>query len=447
MQTYLVGGAVRDGLLGHFHPAPDTSTGHTPHTDRDWVVVGATPEAMVAQGFLPVGRDFPVFLHPETREEYALARTERKTARGYHGFAFLAHPDVTIEQDLARRDLTVNAMAIAAEALDAEGRFDPRSPALIDPYGGQRDLQARVLRHVTDAFHEDPVRILRMARFAARWPDFTIAPETQALMREMVDGGEIDHLVPERVWQELSRGLMEQRPSRMLEVLRECGALRVLLPEVERLWGVPQPPLHHPEVDTGVHLTLVLDMAAQLRASLPVRFACLCHDLGKGTTPADVLPRHIGHEMRSVHLLRRLCDHWRVPTHCRELAEVVAREHGNIHRSSGLGAAALVRLLERCDAIRKPERFADVLLACECDARGRLGKADEPYPQGPRLQAALDAVLAVATEPIARHAIASGLSGEKIGERIHAARVEALAHLAGADAAPEAGDQDRPRAD
>lgn len=399
-QTYLVGGAVRDGLLGHFHTVHRLPDG-SPHADRDWVVVGSTPEAMTAQGFLPVGRDFPVFLHPRTREEYALARTERKTARGYHGFAFHTDADVSLEEDLARRDLTVNAIALPAAALDADGRFDPNDPRLVDPHGGRRDLQQRVLRHVTDAFHEDPVRILRMARFAARWPDFAVAPETLELMRSMVAHGEVDHLVPERVWQELSRGLMEQKPSRMLELLRDCGALKVLLPEVDRLWGVPQRADYHPEVDTGVHLGMVLDMSARLQAPLTVRFACLCHDLGKGNTPADVLPRHIGHEMRSVKLLLKLCQRWRMPRDCKELAEVVAREHGHIHRCADLSAPATLRLLERCDAIRRPERFVEFLQACECDARGRLNFEETPYPQAARLQTALDAALAVATAPIA----------------------------------------------
>jgi tRNA nucleotidyltransferase/poly(A) polymerase len=407
MQIYMVGGAVRDQLLGR------------PVNDHDWVVVGATPEQMTALGYLPVGRDFPVFLHPQTREEYALARTERKSGRGYRGFVVQASPDVTLEQDLARRDLTINSIAISADPASAG--------AIIDPYGGVQDLQRRVLRHVSEAFHEDPVRILRVARFAARFTDFSVAPETMQLMREMVAHGEADHLVPERVWQELARGLMEDKPSRMFEVLRECGALRVLLPEVDRLWGVPQPPQHHPEVDTGVHLLLVLDMAARLQAPLTVRFACLTHDLGKGSTPPDILPRHIGHEQRSVQLLKGLCARWRVPNDCRELAEVVAREHGNIHRSGDLGAAALVRLLERCDAIRKPQRFEEILLACECDVRGRLGCEDAPYPQAARLRAALAAVLSVATSEIAAHAQSKGLGGEKIGELIHAARVDAVA--------------------
>lgn len=427
MDIYLVGGAVRDALL-----ARDTDA--AAHADRDWVVVGVTPEAMAARGFLPVGRDFPVFLHPQTREEYALARTERKTAPGYHGFAFHTDPGVTLEDDLARRDLTINAMAVAQDQAD-----DPARAALIDPYGGQRDLQDRVLRHVTGAFAEDPVRILRLARFAARFPDFSVAPETQALMVQMVGHGEVDHLVPERVWQELSRGLMERRPSRMFEVLRACGALARLLPEVDRLWGVPQRAEYHPEVDTGVHLMMVLDMGARLGASLPVRFACLCHDLGKGTTPADVLPRHIGHEERSVQLLRAVCERWRVPRDCRELADVVAREHGNIHRCMDFGAAALLRLLERCDALRRPERFHEVLLACECDARGRLGFEERPYLPRAHLLAALQAAQTVDSGDIAREATAAARQrendgdgpandlGQRIAQTLHAARVAAVA--------------------
>lgn len=409
MQTYKVGGAVRDALLG------------LPVRDHDWVVVGATPQEMITSGYLPVGRDFPVFLHPETREEYALARTERKTARGYHGFAFHAEPDVTLEQDLARRDLTINAIA-----QDEHGR-------LVDPYGGQRDLRSRVLRHVTEAFREDPVRILRVARFAARFTDFEVAAETLGLMREMVEHGEVDALVPERVWQELARGLMEAKPSRMFEVLRECGALARLLPEVDRLWGVPQRADHHPEVDTGVHLMMVLDMAARLDAPLPVRFACLTHDLGKGTTPGDLLPKHHGHEERSADLLKDVCERLRVPTDCRELADVVAREHGNIHRSDTLKAAAVVRLLERCDALRKPQRFEQALLACECDARGRLGSEDRPYPPRERLMRALAAAQSVATASIAAEAQQAGESGPRIGERIQRARVAAVALALGGD--------------
>ncbi|MBU4519018.1 MAG: HD domain-containing protein, partial [Gammaproteobacteria bacterium] len=331
--------------------------------------------------------------------------------------------------DLARRDLTINAMAVAASEAD-----DPLNARLIDPHGGQRDLRDRVLRHVTHSFAEDPVRILRLARFAARFPDFSVAPETRALMRQMVEHGEVDHLVAERVWQELSRGLMEQRPSRMFEVLRDCGALQRLLPEVDRLWGVPQRADHHPEIDTGVHLMMVLDMSALLGASLPVRFACLCHDLGKGTTPADVLPHHIGHEERSARLLLGVCERWRVPVECRELADVVAREHGNLHRSAGLGAAALVRLLERCDAFRKPARFLDIVLACECDARGRLGHADDAYLQRERLLPALQAARSVVTADIAAQAQSRGLTGPDVGALIHRARVAEVSRALGESA-------------
>jgi tRNA nucleotidyltransferase (CCA-adding enzyme) len=424
METYLVGGAVRDALMG------------LRVQDHDWVVVGATPQELLDQGFVPVGRDFPVFLHPQTKEEYALARTERNTAPGYRGFAVHAAPDVTLEDDLARRDLTINSIAVHVDLTRASAVFSSEgsalaasweaSGALVDPYGGRQDIANKVLRHVTPAFREDPVRILRLARFAARFTDFHVAPETLDLMRDMVAQGDVDHLVAERVWQEVSRGLMEAQPSRMFAVLRDCGALAHLLPELDRLWGVPQSVEHHPEVDTGVHVMLVLDLAARLHTSLGVRFACLVHDLGKGTTPTDVLPRHIGHEERSVRLLRALCERLRVPVDCKELAEVVAREHGNIHRSLDFGAEATLRLLERCDAIRKPARFADVLLACECDARGRLGMHDAPYPQRPRLARALARVLAVATDLVAADAMAAGASGPKIGEWIHRARVRAL---------------------
>ena len=424
MKIYLVGGAVRDALLG------------LDVKDRDWVVVGATPEAMVAQGYLPVGKDFPVFLHPRTKEEYALARTERKTAPGYHGFAVHAAPDVTLEEDLARRDLTINSIAIEAYPTCRGGRFNTYETmdsevwedagVLVDPYGGRSDLANKVFRHVTTSFREDPVRILRLARFAARLYDFTVAPKTLQLMREMVNEGEADHLVAERVWQELAKGLMEHTPSRMFDVLRDCGALARLLPEVNALWGVPQRADYHPEIDTGIHLMMVLDMSARLNASLPVRLACLFHDLGKATTPADMLPRHLGHEERSARILKGVCERLRLPVECRELADVVAREHGNIHRSADLNAAALVRLLERCDAFRKPQRFAEVMLACECDARGRGGLSESAYPQRPRLLAALAAAQSVATNVIAAHALETGATGPKIGELIHMARVEAV---------------------
>ena len=414
MQIYMVGGAVRDALMG------------LQVADHDWVVVGSTPEELVALGYLPVGKDFPVFLHPKTKEEYALARTERKTARGYHGFAVHADPGVTLEQDLARRDLTINSIAACPSIDWFTTPFDADLKALIDPFGGQQDILTKVLRHVTDAFREDPVRILRVARFAARFADFSVASETTQLMKDMVTEGEADALVSERVWQELSRGLMEAKPSRMFDVLRECGALKQLLPEVDRLWGVPQRADYHPEIDTGIHLMMVLDMAAQLDAPLPVRFACLMHDLGKGTTPADVLPRHIGHELRSAKLSKTVCERLRVPVECRELADVVAMEHGNIHRSADFSAAALVRLLERCDAFRKPQRFANVLLACECDARGRLGLHDFVYPQREHLAGALKAAQSVVTSLIAEAALAEGLDGKKIGEQVHAARVAAV---------------------
>ena len=403
MKTYLVGGAVRDGLLG--------ITG----ADRDWVVVGSTPEAMAAQGFTPVGKDFPVFLHPQTHEEYALARTERKTAPGYKGFVVHASPEVTLEEDLARRDLSINAIAQAEDG------------TLIDPYGGQHDLQHKVLRHVTEAFREDPVRILRVARFAARFPDFKVAAQTLALMQDMVADGEVDALVSERVWQELSKGLMSAKPSRMLQVLRDCGALKILLPEVDRLYGVPQPPEHHPEIDTGVHLEMVLDETARVHAPLEVRFAALCHDLGKGTTAKELLPRHIGHEQRSVTLLRKLCERLRVPVPCRELAEVVAREHGHLHGAMSFGAEALLRLLIRCDAIRRPERFALALQACECDARGRLGLQQRDYPQSAHLQTMLNAALSVDTANMSALAMQQGLSGMEVGQRIEQARVKAIA--------------------
>ena len=406
LHIYMVGGAVRDQLLGR------------PVSDRDWVVVGATPEHLLAQGFTPVGRDFPVFLHPRTHEEYALARTERKSGSGYRGFVVHTSPDVTLEEDLARRDLTINAIAAPP---DWSG-----SGPVIDPYGGVADLRAGVLRHVTDAFREDPVRILRVARFAARFAHFHVAEATLQLMREMVAHGEVDHLVHERVWQEISRGLMEAQPSRMFEVLRACGALARLLPELDRLWGVPQRADYHPEVDTGIHAMLVLDMAAQLQAPLAVRFACLCHDLGKGTTPADVLPRHIGHEQRGAKLVRQVGERWRVPKECTELAELVAAEHGNIHRSLDLSPAAVLRLLQRCDALRKPERFAQALWACECDARGRWGFEAAAYPQRGRLAQALAVALGVATGPIAAQAVAAGKQGAAIGQAVDAVRVQAL---------------------
>jgi tRNA nucleotidyltransferase (CCA-adding enzyme) len=404
MNIYAVGGAIRDEMLG------------LPVQDRDYVVVGATPDQMTAQGYRPVGKDFPVFLHPLTHEEYALARTERKTAAGYHGFQFFYAPDVTLEEDLARRDLTVNAMA---REVRPDGEL---TGPVVDPFNGRADLKARVFRHVGEAFAEDPVRILRIARFSARFADFSIADETLALMRKMVDAGEVDALVAERVWQEVSRGLMEHKPSRMFEVLRECGALARILPEIDSLWGVPQRADYHPEVDTGVHVMMVLDYAASQGFALPVRFAALTHDLGKATTPDDILPRHIGHEGRSVDLLKPLCERLRVPNECRDLALLVAREHGNIHRVMEMGAAALVRLFERCDALRKPARFAEALQACLSDARGRLGMSHQAYPQAERLREAL-----VAARKVDAGAVAAELAAEpgKIKDAVHQARVKA----------------------
>ena len=405
LDVYAVGGAIRDALLG------------LPVKDRDYVVVGATPEAMEARGFRAVGKDFPVFLHPATHAEYALARTERKTAAGYKGFSVYYAPDVTLEDDLIRRDLTINAMA---QRVAEDGAL---VGPVVDPYGGQADLSSRTFRHVSDAFAEDPVRILRVARFAARFAEFHVAPETNALMQHMVLAGEVDALVPERVWQEIARGLMEAHPARMFAVLRDCGALARLLPELDRLWGVPQRADYHPEVDTGVHTMMVIEMAAAMGTSLPVRFAALVHDLGKGTTPHDVLPRHVGHEGRGVPMIEAVCRRLRVPTECRELALVVAREHGNIHRSEAFDAAALVRLLERCDALRKPERFVQVLQACEADARGRLGFEDRAYPQTERLLAALQAAASIDAGAVAsRHADHPA----HIKQAVHQARIEAV---------------------
>ncbi|MGE5652129.1 MAG: multifunctional CCA addition/repair protein, partial [Bacillota bacterium] len=355
MKTYIVGGAVRDELLG------------LPVQDHDHVVVGATPDDMIARGFTPVGKDFPVFLHPVTHEEYALARTERKTAPGYKGFVFHAEPDITLEQDLVRRDLTINAMARGEDG------------AIVDPFGGQRDLQAQVFRHVSEAFAEDPVRILRVARFAARFTQFTVAPETNALMRRMVDAGEVDALVPERVWQELARGLMERQPSRMFQVLRDCGALERILPELNVLWGVPQPAPHHPEIDTGAHVMMVVDYAARRGYGLPIRCAALLHDLGKGATDPQQWPMHHGHEALSVKLVEQVCRRLKIPNECRDLAVITAREHGNVARALELRPNTIVTLLERCDAFRKPQRFIDLLHACECDQRGRTGFEDQPF--------------------------------------------------------------------
>ena len=390
-KIYCVGGAVRDKLLG------------LPVQDHDWVVVGSTPEQMAVQGFKPVGSDFPVFLHPETHEEYALARTERKIAQGYKGFTVYTSPEVTLEQDLLRRDFTINAIA-----QDTEGN-------LIDPYGGQSDLKAGVLRHVSDAFAEDPVRILRAARFVARF-GFSIAPETMALMRSMVDNGEVDALVAERVWQELARGLMEKHPSRFFTTLRECGALKKILPEVDGLFGVPQPAQYHPEIDCGIHTLMVLDDAAGQDYALEVRFAALTHDLGKATTPEEILPRHIGHESRSVDLLKVLSQRLRVPGECRDLALLVANYHSHVHRARDLRADTIVKLFDSCDLWRKPERFGLILQACESDARGRTGHEFDTYPQAAYLQRCAQAAQAVNAGEIARACPDKNLIADKVRE-------------------------------
>lgn len=400
MEIYLVGGAVRDELLGR------------EVAERDWCVVGGTPEGMLAKGFRRVGKDFPVFLHPETGEEYALARTERKTAPGYHGFEFDTSPQVTIEEDLGRRDLTVNAMA-----RDADGR-------LIDPFGGASDVEKRELRHVSDAFREDPVRILRAARFAARFHPlgFSVAEGTRALMQEMVAAGEADALAPERVWKETERALGEASPEVFFEVLRDCGALARVFPEIDALFGVPQPPRWHPEVDTGVHTLLVLRQAAALTDALETRFAALVHDLGKATTDRDKLPSHPGHEMRSVKLIRRLCERLPVPSAARDLALIVAEFHTHVHRAAELRPDTVLKVLERSDAFRRPERFEKFLLACEADARGRTGLEDRPYPQAARFATAFAAANGVA----AREVIGEETDGERIGTLLRDARRKAV---------------------
>lgn len=401
MQTYLVGGAVRDRLLG------------LPVSERDWVVVGATPAELEGLGYRRVGASFPVFLHPRTGEEYALARTERKSGPGYRGFEVRAEPDVTLEEDLRRRDLTINAMA---EDLDG---------CIIDPYGGQADLAARRLQHVSDAFREDPVRILRVARFAARFASlgFAVAPATLQLMREMVQAGEAAALVPERVWQETETALGTERPDVFIATLRECGALAVIMPEVDRLWGVPQPAQWHPEVDTGVHLLMALQQSAIVSPKPEVRFAVLMHDLGKGTSPRESWPKHTGHEQRSADLAVALCERLGAPNRFRELAVAVARYHGLCHRALELRAGTVLKVLEGVDAFRRPERFADFLAACEADARGRLGLSQAPYPQADWLRAALGAARAVDAAALA----AQGLAGAALGQALQERRIRAVA--------------------
>lgn len=400
METYLVGGCVRDELLGRAVQ------------DHDWVVVGATPEDMLQQGFQQVGKDFPVFLHPQTKEEYALARTERKTGKGYYGFECNFDSSVTLDQDLQRRDLTINAIAKTTDG------------KIIDPYHGQRDLQQKLLRHVSPAFAEDPVRILRVARFAARFATlgFKVAPETMQLMQQMVDAGEVDELVPERVWQEMLRALQEDAPQVFFLTLRECGALARIFPQLDRLWGVPQKPEYHPEIDTGVHVMMALQQAVQFNAKPEVRFAVLCHDLGKGTTPKDILPSHKGHEERGVSLIQEWCQQYRVPNDFRDLAIKVSRWHLHAHKAFELRPDTMVKLFQGLDAFRNPQILQDFLLACKCDKTGRDGKQQEAYPNEERLQQAFQAATNIDVQAL----IAKGLQGGKLGEAIIRARVQAV---------------------
>ncbi|MGE3919538.1 MAG: multifunctional CCA addition/repair protein [Gammaproteobacteria bacterium] len=403
MQIYLVGGAVRDKLLG------------LPVRERDWVVVGATPEELMQQHFQPIGKDFPVFLHPQTKEEYALARTERKTGRGYTQFQFYSTPEVTLEEDLKRRDLTINAMAMTEEG------------QLIDPYHGFKDLQDKILRHVSDAFIEDPVRILRVARLYTRFSSlgFKIAPETMKLMRTMVTNGEVNHLVAERVWQELQRAIQEPEPQQFFICLRECGALAVLFPELDRLYGVPSPPKWHPEIDTGVHTMMVLKQASLLSSDPVTRFAALLHDLGKGITPMELWPRHKGHEEKSVPLVNDLCKRVKAGKDYRELAVLVARFHGIVHRAAELRPATVLRVIERADAIRRPLRFLQFLLACEADAKGRPGHEAEPYPQKDLFLKAFDAVKSVSVKAL----VEAGLSKEVLVREIRRERIKAIVRV------------------
>lgn len=400
MQIFKVGGAVRDQLLGR------------EVIDIDWVVVGATPEQMLKQGFHAVGEDFPVFLHPDSGEEYALARTERKSGHGYNGFTFHTSPDVTLEEDLLRRDLTVNAMALAADG------------TLIDPYGGQQDLAARTLRHVSPAFAEDPLRVLRVARFAARYAylGFSVHPDTLALMRVLAESGELEHLTAERIWQEFACALMENNPEVFIEVLRECGALKVLLPEVDALFGVPQPEQHHPEIDTGIHILSVLQQCVRFAQPLNVRWACLLHDLGKGTTDPAEWPRHIGHETRGLALIKRVNKRFKVPNDCAQLAFLVGEFHTHAHRALELRPSTLLKLLMKFDIMRRPQRLADFIAACEMDARGRLGLEDRDYPQAEYLREAADVVRAVDVKPL----LAQGLQGAELGKALNEARQQAV---------------------
>jgi tRNA nucleotidyltransferase (CCA-adding enzyme) len=406
MEVYLVGGAVRDRLLGR------------PVHERDWVVVGARPEELERDGFVSVGREFPVFLHPQTHEEYALARLERKVAPGYRGFTTQFSPEVTLEEDLKRRELTIKAMA------------ESTSGAIVDPYGGRRDLEARLLRHVSEAFVEDPVRILRVARFAARYAElgFRVADETLELMTRMTASGEVDALVSERVWQETERALGESRPDVYFQTLRSCGALRVIFPEIDALFGVPQPPKWHPEIDTGVHVLLAVRYAASVGAATAVRYAVLTHDLGKALTPREMLPSHRGHEEAGVALVETLSERLKVPNGFRELAVLTSRHHAVVHRAAELRATTVLTLLETADAFRRPERFAELLLACECDKRGRTGLENQPYPQRTLLLKARDAAAAVALTNEER----DGLQGRAIGEKLREKRLAAVTEISNA---------------
>ncbi|RKZ89089.1 MAG: multifunctional CCA addition/repair protein [Gammaproteobacteria bacterium] len=400
METYLVGGSVRDQLLG------------LPIKDRDWVVVGSSPKDMIDKGFQTVGKDFPVFLHPKTHEEYALARTERKIGPGYHGFVVHASPDVSLEQDLARRDLTINAIAQAEDG------------TLIDPFNGQQDLQDKVLRHVSPAFTEDPVRVLRIARFAARF-GFTIADETKQLIQQMVVAKELDYLVPERVWQELEKALATAKPSLFFFALRDSGALASIFPEVDRLFGVPQSPKWHPEIDTGIHVMMVIDQAARLTEDITVRFAALCHDLGKGTTPKDILPRHIGHEARSIDLTKNLCRRLRVPKEAESLALKVAEYHTHMHLLFEMKPATILKVIEALDAFRRPKRFEQYLLACEADFRGRPGYEDEAMPELELFKRCFSTVQAIQVQPL----IEQGLQGKEIADELRKQRIDTIAQL------------------
>ena len=402
MQVYLVGGAVRDHLLGF------------PYHEKDYVVVGATPEQLIASGYQPVGKDFPVFLHPDTKDEYALARTERKSGHGYHGFSFYTDPSVTLEEDLIRRDLTINAIA-----MDDDGK-------IYDPYNGQQDLNDKILRHVSIAFIEDPLRVLRIARFAARYKalGFTVAPETLALMKQLAESGELEALTPERVWKETSRALMENHADEYFEVLRACGALKVLFPELDALYGIPQRPEYHPEIDCGIHTMMSLQQACKANYSLDVRFAVLVHDLGKALTPKDELPRHIMHEERGIKPVTEVCDRLKVPTNTKQLALAVCKEHLKCHQALTLKPGTLWRLLQRLDVLRRPERVEAFVQACECDSRGRLGLENREYPQSKYIFDVIQVVRNIKAQDLP-----ADVKGPEIGEKLIERRIQAITEL------------------